>query len=389
MDGAHTIDGSGQRAQFELSDQQRLDWLRLYRSENVGPATFRDLINHCGSARTALAMLPDLAARGGRNSRINIANEEDAARELEAIKKSGAKLVGIGEPTFPRLLRMADSPPPLVTIKGDVSVFQKPAVAIVGSRNASMAGIKMARMIAGGLAENGHAVVSGLARGIDKAAHEASIKSGTIAVLAGGINRPYPPENLNLLAQIESASPSAAISEMPFDWEPRARDFPKRNRIIAALSLGLVVVEAASRSGSLISARLAGELGRLVMAVPGSPLDPRAQGTNGLIRDGATLITNADDVLEAISPILDSDRVKSPVQSSFLEPDDTMSLPAPQDAREHIISLLSPTPTNIDDIIAESGVAPSQVFLTLLELDLAGRIERHSGNRLSLLAADT
>ncbi|MEO0544225.1 MAG: DNA-processing protein DprA [Pseudomonadota bacterium] len=370
--------------QFELDEQQRIAWLRLIRSENVGAATFRDLINHCGSAQTALQMLPELAKRGGRLSKVRVTTEGEAVEELKAVKRYGARIVGIGEPDYPPLLRQIEHAPPMVTIRGNSRVFTHPAIGIVGSRNASMVGIKMATRLASELGGEGFAIVSGLARGIDRAAHEASLARGTIAVLAGGIDRPYPPENHDLLEKIERDGFGCSITEQPAGWEPRARDFPKRNRLIAGLSIGLVVVEAAKRSGSLITARLAGELGRQVFAVPGSPLDPRASGTNGLIRDGATLVTCAEDVLEAVNPTINQDE-SNQIQASLLEPEDTFSLPPPETVREEILSLLGPTPTDVDDVIAQTGASPSEVFLVILELDLAGRIERHSGNRVSLI----
>ncbi|MEN0000594.1 MAG: DNA-processing protein DprA [Pseudomonadota bacterium] len=380
-------DGTGKPApaqQFELNDEQRIAWLRLIRSENVGAATFRDLINHCGSAQVALEMLPELAKRGGRLSKVRITTEAEAVKELADITRHGARLIGIGEPDYPPILRQMEHAPPLVTVRGNTNVFTLPAIAIVGSRNASMVGIKMARTLAEGLGSDGFAIVSGLARGVDRAAHEAALPRGTVAVLAGGIDQAYPPENQGLLTSIEEGGTGCSITEQPFGLSPRARDFPKRNRLIAGLAIGLVVVEAAKRSGSLITARLAGEIGRQVFAVPGSPLDPRSAGTNGLIRDGAILVTSAADVLEAVNPMLDDDP-GSHTQPSLLEPNDSFTDPPPETVREKILSLLGPTPTDVDDIIAETRAKPSDVFLVILELDLAGRIERHSGNRVSLI----
>jgi len=280
-----------------LSDRQRLHWLRLIRTENVGPASFRGLINRFGSAEAALAVLPELALAGGARRPSRIPSEAEAEQEMEAARRFGARFAAIGEPDYPPMLRCMELPPPLVAIKGNAALFQPPAAAVVGARNASAAGTRMARMLAAGLGGAGFVVVSGLARGIDAAAHEGSLATGTVAVLAGGLDRPYPPENIALAERI--AAEGVLISEMPFGRAPRARDFPRRNRLVAGLGLGLVVVEAAQRSGSLISARLAGEMGRLVFAVPGSPLDPRAAGANGLIKDGATLVTQAQDVVEA------------------------------------------------------------------------------------------
>ncbi|MEK1887913.1 MAG: DNA-processing protein DprA [Phyllobacterium sp.] len=368
---------------IRLSDRQRLAWLRLLRSENVGPATFRDLIAHCGSAADALEMLPELVRRGGRHRPIRIASLDDAEREMEAAIRMGAYFVGIGEPDFPRYLRQCDNPPPLVAIKGNPDVFRLPPVAIVGARNASLVGLKFARMLARELGQAGFAVISGLARGIDTAAHEASLDHGTVAVMAGGLDMPYPPENIELYGEI-SRRHGAAISEMPFGWEPRARDFPRRNRIIAALSLGLVVVEAAERSGSLISARLAGELGRQVFAVPGSPFDPRAKGTNNLLKNGATVTTCTQDVIEALTPLVDQPMSDGP---GFLAPEmEFPSLNPPNETdRDRVVNLLSPVPTEIDDLIRASRLHPSMIMLILLELDLAGRLQRHSGGYISLI----
>lgn len=377
--------GEEPQTQFELSDRQRLAWLRLYRSDNVGPATFRDLINHCGSAQAAIDMIPELSARGGAKRKINIASEDDAKREIDSINKFGAKLVGIGEADYPKLLRYTELAPPLVTIMGNAESVNKPSVSVVGSRNASMAGIKMTTKLSYELGQTGHIIVSGLARGIDKAAHEAAIETGTIAVMAGGINKPYPTENIDLFKRIISSKNSCAITDKPFGWEPRANDFPRRNRVIAALSMGLIVVEAAQRSGSLISARLANELGRTVFAVPGSPLDPRSYGTNNLIREGATLITNAADVLEGLKPLDERSLPLKSIQPGLFEDDKYITLPPSDNARASVISLLSPSPSEVDEIIAHTGLKPAQVALIILELDLSGCIERHSGNRVSLI----
>lgn len=370
---------------FELSDRQRLSWLRLYRSDNVGPATFRDLINHCGSAETALEMLPHMASRAGRKRAIRIASLEQAERELLSIEQLGAQLIGIGEPDYPNLLRQSEIAPPLITVLGNPEVLQRTTISIVGARNASMVGIKMARQLAQKLGAADRAVVSGLARGIDKAAHEASVETGTVAVLAGGIDQPYPPENISLYREISESGTSCIVTEMAFGTKPRSRDFPRRNRIIAAMSMGLIVVEAAQRSGSLITARLAAEYGRIVFAVPGSPLDPRSHGTNNLIREGATLITSVEDVLEGLRAMDDAPVRKHPEQKGLFEDVDEMTLPPDDNSRAHIISLLSPSPTDLDEIIAHTQLKSAQVALVILELDLAGRIERHSGNRVSLI----
>ncbi|TKT76829.1 DNA-processing protein DprA [Aquamicrobium sp. LC103] len=372
-------------AGIRLTERQRLHWLRLIRTENVGPAAFRDLINRFGSAEAAIAALPELAARGGSLRSVRIPSLAEAETELETAGRSGARFVAVGEPDYPPMLRQMDTPPPLVAIKGNGAVFQLPAISIVGSRNASLVGIKLARSLASELGREGYAVVSGLARGIDAAAHTGSIDTGTIAVLAGGLDRPYPPENVALCAEI--AERGAIVSEKPFGWEPRARDFPRRNRLVAALGLGLVVVEAATRSGSLISARLANEMGRIVFAVPGSPLDPRSAGTNGLLKEGATIVTEAADILNVIAPLAGVEYAAPP---AFDEPSDLSATPPPSDDdRGRVIEALGPSPVAVDEIIHHTGLHPAQVFLVLLELDLAGRLERHPGGMVSLVFPDT
>ncbi|WP_353641575.1 DNA-processing protein DprA [Mesorhizobium sp. WSM2239] len=365
-----------------LSDRQRLSWLRLIRTPNVGPATFRDLINRFGSAETALEMLPELMTNGGAQRSLRIPSQNEAEAEMEAARRMGARIVCIGEADYPSMLRRMDNPPPLLAVKGTGAVFFLPAVAIVGARNASLAGIKMARMLAADLGREGHAIVSGLARGIDTAAHQGSLSTGTIGVLAGGLDRPYPPENADLCDEI-AANGGAIVSEMPFGWEPRAQDFPRRNRIVAGIALGLVVVEAAKRSGSLISARLAGEMGRLVFAVPGSPLDPRAAGANGLLKDGAILVTETADIIEALAPLTGR---PVPPTGPLEEPPDFSATPPPgDDDRARVVEALGPTPTGIDELIRHTGLHPAQMFMILLELDLAGRLERHAGGAVSLV----
>jgi DNA processing protein len=369
----------------KLSDRQRLNWLRLIRTPNVGPASFRDLINRFGSAEAALEILPELTLAGGGGRATRIPSVAEAEAELEAAQKNGARFIGIGEPDYPALLRRMDHPPPLLAVKGNADVFKLPPIAVVGARNASLAGIKMARALAMELGRQGFGIVSGLARGIDTAAHDGSLATGTVAVFAGGLDHPYPPENVDLLDRIVSGA-GAAVSEMPFGWEPRAADFPRRNRIIAGMSFGLVVVEAAQRSGSLISARLAGEMGRLVFAVPGSPLDPRAAGANGLLKDGAILVTDASDVIQAIAPLTGTTLQLPP---RLDEPSDFGTTPPPQDSdRDRVVEVLGPTPVGIDEIIRHTGLHPAQVFMILLELDLAGRLERHAGGNVSLLLGD-
>lgn len=374
-----------------LTDRQRLHWLRLIRSENVGPATFRDLINRFGSAEAALAALPGLALAGGSTRSIRICSEDTARNELAAAARAKARFVAVGEPDYPAMLRHMDHPPPLLAIRGRVELLSLPAISIVGARNASAAGMRMARQLAGELGTAGYVVVSGLARGIDAAAHQGSLNTGTIAVLAGGLDRPYPPENLALCDEI--AERGALVSEMPFGWEPRSRDFPRRNRLVAGLGAGLIVVEAAQRSGSLISARLAAEMGRLVFAVPGSPLDPRAAGANGLLKDGATLVTETHDVLETLAPLagplLPRPLPREEPSELLEEPSDfPLSSPVDDSDRERVIEALSPVPTLLDELVRHTGLHPAQLAAILLELDLAGRLERHAGGMVSVIFPD-
>ena len=377
-------DAGAGRNGIALTERQRIAWLRLIRSDNVGPATFRDLINHFGSAETALDMLPELSRRGGSTRAIRVASTEQAERELVAAHRFGARFLGIGEPDYPPALRQIDGAPPLLAVKGNIAIATTPSLGIVGSRNASISGAKFAAMIARDVGRAGYSIISGLARGIDTSAHRASLETGTIAALAGGLDQPYPPENIGLLEEITEGR-GLAISEMPFGWEPRARDFPRRNRLIAGVSLGLAVVEAASRSGSLITARYAADFGRLVFAVPGSPLDPRCHGTNGLLKDGAIVTTEASDILDALAPVSRIDLFTPPRAE---EPDEhhagPMEAPPNESDRARITDALGPTPVEIDDIIRHTGLSASAVYLVLLELDLAGRLHRHAGGLVSL-----
>lgn len=382
-------EGANSKTGIRLSDRQRLNWLRLIRTENIGPVAFRDLILFCGSAANAIERLPDLNIRGGGSRPVRVSSLDDAERELEAIEHMGARLVGMGEPDYPQQLKNCEAPPPLVTIKGDANVFRKPPVAIVGSRNASVVGARFTEKLARDLGDAGFAIVSGLARGIDAAAHKASMASGTVAVLAGGLDRPYPPENLPIYRAIPENG-GALITEMPMGAEPRARDFPRRNRIIAGLSLGLIVIEAAERSGSLISARMAGEMGRTVFAVPGSPLDPRARGTNALLKQGATLVTSADDVIESLAPLMpDGSTVPNPIQTDLLnqlDEEPAVLQPITTDMeRDLMVDALGPVPIDVDALVRHVGISAGSAQLILLELDLAGRLLRYPGNQVALM----
>jgi DNA processing protein len=389
---------------MRLTETQRRDWLRLIRSEGVGPRTFRHLLNRFGGAGAALDALPGLARKAGRPIRLCTAAE--AEQELRAAERLGIIFLASGEPGYPAALQAVDGPPPLIAARGVVDVLSRPAVSIVGSRNASAAGLRLAEMLARDLAAEGFLVVSGLARGIDARAHEGSLAWGTAAVLAGGLQRVYPQEHEGLLERIMASG--CAVSEMPLEWEPRARDFPRRNRIVAGLSLGTVVVEAARRSGSLITARFSLDLGREVFAVPGSPLDPRAEGTNDLLKQGATLVTSARDIVDVLAPIIASgpppaggaeEGGPSPVLEPLWDELDFVGEDAPlfalaeegpeasADPAERIVALLGPMPVELDELVRAAGLPPGVVRSVLVELDLAGRLERHGGNLVSLAPA--
>ena len=351
--------------------------LRLIRSDNIGPVTYFQLLARFGSAAAALDAIPELAARGGGRA-PRLAPRAAVEREMERVEQLGARYLFLGQGLYPPLLAELETAPPALIVKGHLSLLEKPAIAMVGARNASAAACRFARGLAQQLGEAGVTVVSGLARGIDTAAHDGSLESGTIGVIAGGIDIFYPPENEERQQAI--AERGLLIAEQPPGVEPRARHFPYRNRIIAGLAHGTVVVEAAPKSGSLITARHAGGYGRDVMAVPGSPLDPRAQGCNQLIRDGATLIQNAEDVLETIRPFhlrpLAQRRLDYTAQSA--SPD------ASEAERQAVLDLLSPTAVAVDEIIRQSALPPATVQTVLLELELAGRLERHAGAKVSL-----
>jgi DNA processing protein len=359
----------------ELTDVQRVDWLRLIRSENVGPRTFHTLVRHFGSVRAALDALPALAQRGGAKKIGRICSQAEAEQEIVNAAKLGIQLKAAGEIGYPPRLAQIDDAPPMLSVCGLPESLTRPTIGIVGSRNASGAGLKFAQKLAHDLGDAGFVIASGLARGIDQAAHRASLAGGTIAVLAGGLDRVYPSEHQDLMAAIVS-SPGCAISEMPLGHVARAHDFPRRNRIVSGLSLGVVIVEAAHRSGSLITARFANEQGREVFAVPGSPMDPRCAGTNDLIKQGAILTTDAADIIDAVRPIMGTSltyRLSEPD-----EPSSTEGEPE-QQHRARIIALLGPTPINIDDIVRMAEVAPAIVRMVLLELEIAGRLERRGG----------
>ena len=369
-----------------LSEQDRVDWLQLIRSENVGPSTFWRLLETCGSANQALNSLPDFARRGGLKRKIRKCSTEDAEREFTAIKKLGGHFIAAGEPDYPKLLETIHAPPPLICVMGQKELLERLSIAIVGARNASAVGRRIAEDFARALGASGTAIVSGLARGIDTSTHRGSLETGTIAVMAGGVDAVYPLQNKSLYEQIKVKG--LLLSEMPLGHQAQARDFPRRNRMISGLAVATIVVEASMRSGSLITARFAAEQGREVFAVPGSPLDPRHQGTNALIRDGANLVENAEQVIEALDGLTWISVDRSENGNSRARPRVSEVPVAATDIDEAHVSLselLSPEPVLVDELIRQSDQSPAAVHAALLELELAGRLERHSGGLVSLL----
>jgi DNA processing protein len=356
--------------------------LRLIRTDSIGPITYRQLIARFGDAESALRALPDLARRGGRALAISPVAEAEA--ELAALAGICAAMIFIGTPAYPALLASLETAPPVLAARGDTGLLDRPAVAIVGARNASAAGSRFARQLATDLAAEDMVIVSGLARGIDAAAHQGAMAGGTIAVVAGGVDVVYPPENAALMAEI--AEKGLILAEQKPGIEPQARHFPRRNRIIAGLAAGTLVVEGAPKSGSLITARVAAEAGREVMAVPGSPLDPRAQGCNLLIREGATLVQSAADVIEALSAFAQGAgtglglRYRAAEITPWNEP---VALEAGEPERAEIARLLSPTPVAIDEIVRLSGMPAAVVATVLLDMELMGQLVRHAGSRVA------
>ena len=393
--------------QPKLSQQQLIDWLRLIRTEGVGPRTFFSLINHYGGASDALRALPDLMRqRGGKL--VSLAPLASVEQELERTRRFGARFIARGEADYPKALAVIDSAPPLLTCIGPVVPANQPLVSIVGSRNASMVGLKMAEKLGMELGGAGFGIVSGLARGIDARAHHASLATCAIAVVAGGLDQLYPEENRGLFEKL--CQRGAVLSEMPFGWVARGRDFPRRNRIVSGLSLGTIVIEAARKSGSLITARFASEQGREVFAVPGSPFDLRAEGPNDLIRQGATLLRNSRDVLDVLNPIIGKEfepttmfdsagekrdeplwdeadwlgegayPAKGPAEPPF---DGWSEDPAPN-PRDIILGLLTAAPVDPDDLCRSAQLSIREVNLILFGLESDARLERHKGGKVSL-----
>jgi DNA processing protein len=366
----------------DLSFTEKRDWLRLSRTPTIGPVAFRELLRRYGDAGTALQALPELWAKRGKGSRVQIPSAEQIEAELAGFENHGVRLLAACEPDYPIYLKAIDPPPPLISVLGDVSLLHKPCVAIIGSRNASAVGLRFARQIANEIGEAGYTVVSGLARGIDTSAHHGALDTGTVAVLGGGVDHVYPRQNEDLYREMSARG--ALVSESPLGYRATARDFPRRNRIISGLSQGVVVIEAAERSGTLITARYALEQNREVLAAPGSPLDPRTKGCNRLIRQGAALIENSEDILHALNDL-------SPPM--LKEPDGVYQGPTgdPQPdqseidgAKSSLLSLCSPTPTPRDEIIRQSGIPYAVAAAALLELELFGDIIVEGDGRMSL-----
>ena len=361
-----------------VAEAERRAWLRLARTQNVGPVTFAQLIARFGSARDALKEIPRLARRGGGDA-PRMPSDDEAARELASLAKLGGRTILSCESDYPRGLRAAEPPPPLISVLGHTTLLEREMIAMVGARNASALGRKFAQTLARDLAQAGLVVVSGMARGIDAAAHDGALASGTCAVVAGGVDVVYPPENRDLYARI--CAQGCVVSEMPLGQAPQARHFPRRNRIISGLARGVVVVEAAEGSGSLITANFALEQGREIFAVPGSPLDPRAKGTNRLLREGAALVETAEDVLAGLRTMLGHD-FRDPGRDRPEQP----SLFSETDAdriRARVEEALGPAPVAVDEIVRLTGAPVGAVLTILLELELAGRIVRHPGNQVS------
>jgi DNA processing protein len=369
-----------------VNAKEKLAWLRLSRTENIGPITFYKLLERYGSAENALKALPDLAKRGGKAEKFKAYAVAPAEKEMESLQKLGAQLIARDEPEYPSLLAQMEDAPPLITVLGSPHLLAKHALGVVGARNASLSGRKIAEDYSRKVGAAGYVIVSGLARGIDTSAHVASLTTGTVAVVAGGIDIVYPPENKKLYQQI--AEQGAIIAESPLGMEPIARHFPKRNRIISGLSLGVLVVEAAMKSGSLITARMAGEQNREVFAVPGSPLDPRCEGTNKLLQDGAHMAINAEIIIRELNGLRARGFYDRPAPPWRAAPDLFSVLPErePDEAlRLKVLEILSHTPLQMDEVIRASLAPAGDVLTVILELELAGRIERHAGNRVSLL----
>jgi len=370
-----------------LTDAEKLAQLRLIRTEGIGPVTFKGLLARFGNAIEALEGAVELAKKNGRKKLLVPPSETAAESELERIERAGGHALFLGDAHYPAQLAAIEDAPPVLFAVGRLDLLNTRSVGIVGARNASVSGLKLTRTLAGALAETGITVTSGLARGIDTAAHQAAIEHATIACVAGGLDIFYPPENEALQRQI--AENGLLVSEMPMGTRPQARHFPRRNRLISGLSVGVLVVEAALKSGSLITARFALEQGRDVFAIPGSPLDPRAKGGNRLIKDGAILVECADDILNELPAVVDYGHTPRPHSALVAQKGTPIGPISPAPSRDaasapgDLLGLLSSTPIHMDEVVRQSGASPEAVMAAFLELELAGEITRHSGGRVS------
>ena len=370
-----------------LAKESLADVLRLIRSDNVGPITFFNLVHQFGAAGRALEAIPDLAARGGKRTPVLCYTQKDAEREIAQVEKLGARMLRFGDTDYPELLLSIYDPPPLITVLGSPHIWKtRRNLAIVGSRNASANGYQFARKLAADAGALGLTVISGLARGIDTAAHTGSLAGGTVAVMASGIDQVYPPENKGLYELI--AAQGAIISEQPFGAAPHSRSFPGRNRIISGMAQGTVVVEASLKSGSLITARFALEQGRDVFAVPGSPLDPRCKGTNSLIKQGAVVCESIDDVMQSLSheqkfTFREKESLGFVSDATFKTNEGELA-----EARKLVLSKLGYSPVIIDELLAQCQITPNMLSLILLELELAGRLSRMTGHKVALREVD-
>ncbi|PZQ47471.1 MAG: DNA-protecting protein DprA [Micavibrio aeruginosavorus] len=365
-----------------MDEKEKIAWLRLIRTENVGPITFYQLLDNFGSAQKAIEALPSLSRSGGRLKNLTVFDEGAAIAEMTALESIGGKMIFAAEKSYPLSLAAIDDAPPVLSVLGNEKLLNLPTIGMVGARNASLNGRKFAEKLARDLGDGGQMVASGLARGIDASAHAGALPFGTIAAVAGGADIIYPPENAALYNQIKFEG--CIVAESPLGMEPLARHFPKRNRIISGLSNGVVVVEATIKSGSLITARMAAEQGRDVYAIPGHPFDPRAAGPNRLIRDGATLVQNADDILEAIRTFSGAHQVLEESSQPPWEPEDLSAQDA-ESIRDIILQNISPTPVTVDELVRNCHLTIPAVQMVLLELELAGRIQRLPANRIVLL----
>ena len=386
------IFGHKQEVLKDTSEQEKLDALRLYRTDNIGPITYYQLVERYGSAAEALSALPELSKRGGRKKPLNAPSEREIVQEYKKLKKLGGQILTIQDKDYPLALTATEDAPPVISVIGNTSLLNKSCIAIVGARNASINGRKFAQKLAAELGFRDQVVVSGLARGIDTAAHQGALENGTIAVVAVGIDVVYPEENQKLYEEI--CAKGVVIAESKFGAKPFAASFPRRNRIVSGLSKGVIVVEATKKSGSLITARMAGEQGRDVYAVPGSPFDPRAAGPNHLIREGAILVTKADDVMEIMMNFSGNSLRETPYNVANFTPTEStnsnqkLSEKEIENIQNMVLSYLSFTPISVDELIRACNVTISQLQSSLLELELAGRVKRLPGNRISLLEED-